>query len=222
MAKWPMDDIREIPVYGMPDVSNYLDLPRTTVEYWISGKDPIVQLPSVNPPRFSFNNLVEMHILSIVRTKGVKLKRVRNALWSMRAQNPRSRHPLLEHRLLTDGVYLFSKSLEGVLVNESKGGQSAFREMLELYLERIERDWKHAPLILYPFLREKSKTEPRIIQINPRVGFGRPVIAGTSITTAVIASRFNARESVADLAEEYERTPAEIEEAIRWEKIKAA
>ena len=49
------------------------------------------------------------------------------------------------------------------------------------------------------------------------VGFGKPVIAGTDISTAIIASRFNARESVTSLAEEYGRTPQKIEEAIRWE-----
>jgi len=49
------------------------------------------------------------------------------------------------------------------------------------------------------------------------VGFGKPVIAGTGISTAVIASRFNARESVPELAQEYGLTEAQIEEAIRWE-----
>jgi uncharacterized protein (DUF433 family) len=50
------------------------------------------------------------------------------------------------------------------------------------------------------------------------IGFGKPVIAGTGISTAIIASRFNARESIAGLAEEYGRTPQEIEEAVRWER----
>lgn len=222
MAKSPMNDIREIAVYGMADVSSYLELPRKTIEYWAAGAEPIIQLPSVRPPRLSFNNLVELHILSIIRDKGVKLRRVRDALRSMRGASPQSRHPLLERGLLTDGVDIFTEPHADKLVNESRGGQWAFRKMLQIYLERIEWDSTHAPLSLYPFLRERSKEEPRIIQITPRVGFGRPVIAGTSITTSIVASRFNARESVADLAEEYGRTTTEIEEAIRWEKIKAA
>jgi uncharacterized protein (DUF433 family) len=53
--------------------------------------------------------------------------------------------------------------------------------------------------------------------INPSLGFGKPVVAGTGISTAVIASRFNARESVPDLAKEYGLEPKQIEEAIRWE-----
>ena len=50
------------------------------------------------------------------------------------------------------------------------------------------------------------------------VGFGKPVIAGTAISTAIIASRFNARESITGLAEEYGCTPQQIEEAIRGEQ----
>jgi Protein of unknown function (DUF433) len=43
------------------------------------------------------------------------------------------------------------------------------------------------------------------------VGFGKPVIAGTGISTAVVASRFNARESIDDLASEYGVKPRQIE-----------
>jgi uncharacterized protein (DUF433 family) len=65
---------------------------------------------------------------------------------------------------------------------------------------------------------ERTQNEPRLIQINPAVGFGKPVIAGTGISTAVVASRFNARESIDDLASEYGLKPRQIEEAIRWEQ----
>lgn len=224
MAKNLMIDIREIPVYGISDVASYFELPRKTIEYWISAnrKDPVIHLPSVNPPRFSFKNLVEFHILSVVRVKGVKLTKVRQAVWSLKRRWPNSKHPLLEQDLLTDGVDIFTESLPSNLVNESLGGQGAFKNLLEIYLERIDWDAMHAPRALYPFLREKVTGEPRIIQIDPKIGFGRPVIAGTSVTTAIIASRFDARESVASLAEEYGRTTQEIEEAIRWEKAKAA
>ena len=219
----PMD-IREIPAYSIEDVSRYVKIPRKTVEYWITGNGtpPVIVTPSVHPPRFSFNNLIEFHLLSTIRVKGVKLKKIREAIRSMMRRW--SRHPLLKATLSTDGVDVFSESLPGDLVNESRGGQVAFRELLEIYLHRIEWDESsHVPLILYPFVRTKApSSEPRLIQINPRVAFGRPVIAGTGISTALVAARFNGRESVASLAEEYGRKIQEIEEAIRWEKEKAA
>lgn len=69
---------------------------------------------------------------------------------------------------------------------------------------------------------ERTRNEPKLIQITPVVGFGKPVIAGTGISTAVVASRFNGRESVPDLASEYGVSPQQIEEAIRWEQKTAA
>ncbi len=92
---------------------------------------------------------------------------------------------------------------------------------MELYLERIERDPKGL-FKLYPFVMERTQYEPRLILLNPAVGFGKPVIAGTGISTAVVSSRFSARESVPDLASEYGVTPKQIEEAIRWEQRTAA
>jgi uncharacterized protein (DUF433 family) len=69
---------------------------------------------------------------------------------------------------------------------------------------------------------ERTQNEPKLILINPAVGFGKPVIAGTGISTTVVASRFNARESKDDLAKESGVKPRQIEEAIRWEQKTAA
>ena len=86
-----------------------------------------------------------------------------------------------------------------------------------MHLERVEID-PHGLFRFFPFVVEPRASEPKTIEINPRIGFGKPVIAGTAISTAIIASRFNARESVGDLAEEYGCEPQQIEEAIRWER----
>ncbi len=216
-------NIRDIPAYSIGDVARYVQIPRKTIEYWIASNDrtPVIVIPSVHPPRFSFNNLVEFHLLSTIRARGVKLKKIREAIRSMTNRWPE--HPLLKATLSTDGVDVFSESLPADFVNESRGGQRAFKDLLAIHLKRIEWDPElHIPLSLYPFVKEKTAKEPRFIQINPRISFGRPVIAGTAISTAVIASRFRGRESIASLADEYGRTIQEIEEAIRWEEAKAA
>jgi uncharacterized protein (DUF433 family) len=53
--------------------------------------------------------------------------------------------------------------------------------------------------------------------IDPQVSFGRPVLVGTGIPTAVIAGRYKAGESMDALADDYGRQRFEIEEAIRCE-----
>ena len=94
----------------------------------------------------------------------------------------------------------------------------AIQEVLLAHLHRIDRDFKGIPVRLYPFTRKRDlRVEPKTIVIDPQVSFGRPVLAGTGIPTAVIAERYIAGESVDDLADDYGRRRLEIEEAIRCE-----
>ena len=209
-------DRREIPAYGIIEVADYLRIPRKTVEYWVTGgKLPLVCTPAISPPRFSFMNLLECHILSAMRWKGVRVEKVRRALEYIGRQWP-SKHPLLDQLFQTDGVDLFISRLPDEVINVSRLGQLGFKGILETFLERIELDVSGIAAKFFPFVEEKKPGEPKIIEINPSVAFGRPVIAGTGITADIIAGRFAARESVAALAEEYGRPPGEIEEAIRW------
>lgn len=209
-------DLREIPAYGIIEVADYLRIPRKTVEYWVSGgTSPLIYVPRLDPPRFSFMNLLECHILSAMRWKGVKVRKVRSALRFVQSKWP-SEHPLLEQLFQTDGVDLFISHLPDEIINVSAGGQLGFKTILETFLERIELDVSGIAAKFFPFVEEKKRNEPKIIEINPAISFGRPVIAGTGITTDIIAARFAARESVAALAKEYGRIPQEIEEAIRW------
>jgi len=52
------------------------------------------------------------------------------------------------------------------------------------------------------------------------IAFGRPVLADTGISTAVIAGRFMADDSITDLAQEYAVEIGALEDAIRWEMLK--
>jgi uncharacterized protein (DUF433 family) len=217
-------DVRELAGYGMAELTTYLRLKRKTVEYWVeSGDPPLLNLPEKNPPRFSFMNLLECHVLNAMRLKGIHLSRIRLAVKTIQQMNP-STHPLLDNLFHTDGHTLFFDTAEQLL-DIGRGGQGTFRQFLIYFLERIERQGER--ILFYPFLEPqmpvaRKTTEPKIIQIDPLVSFGRPVIAGTGISTAMVASRFAARESIADLAKEYGRPASEIEEAVRWEGHLAA
>ncbi len=93
----------------------------------------------------------------------------------------------------TDGLDLFVRKY-GELINVSKGGQRALREVVEAYLRRIERDEAGLAARLFPFSR-LALDAPRLVVIDPARGFGRPILAGAGISTAVVAERFKAGES---------------------------
>jgi uncharacterized protein (DUF433 family) len=117
----------------------------------------------------------------------------------------------------TDGVDLFVRELER-LVNVSQEGQLEIEPVIRRFLKRIERDPSGAPIKLYPFTRKSHSTdEAAPVEIDPRVAFGRPVLLGRGVPTAVLADRFKAGDSLADLAEDDDTSTQNIEEAIRCE-----
>lgn len=83
-------------------------------------------------------------------------------------------------------------------------------------LERIEYRGKRAER-MFPLLRKTGSVEeqPRLIVVDPRLGFGRPVLNGTGIPVSVIRERFDAGESVLHLAKDYGVGVEAIEEAVR-------
>jgi uncharacterized protein (DUF433 family) len=142
------------------------------------------------------------------------MRNVRSGLDTLK-QRFNSEHPLLDRRFKTDGLDLFIQESDQLL-NISKGGQLALKEIMEVYLERVV--WNANGLVkYYPFVYRERANEPKIISMTPMISFGQSVIDGTGISTAVIASRFAAREDPEALATEYGRSKEEILEAIRWE-----
>ncbi len=221
-------DPREVATYGVSEAAHYLRIPRTTVRDWVTGRyyrsitgrrfsKPIVPLADPKAKLLSFMNLVEIHVLDAIRREhNITLEKVRKAVIYLSRQLP-SKHPLADREFETDGIDLFIQKF-GQLINISQAGQLAMKEVLRSHLRRIERDVAGIPVKLYPFTRKRdSEDEPKAVVIDPRVSFGRPVLAGTGIPTAVVAERYKAGESVDALAEDYGRQRFEIEEAIRCE-----
>jgi uncharacterized protein (DUF433 family) len=180
-------------------------------------------LPEVSngtPPALSFVNVVEAHVLDALRrAHRIAMHKVREALTFLAHRFP-STHPLADQHFETDGVDLFIEKY-GQLINITQQGQLAMRSILLIYLSRIERDDAGIPIKLYLFTRARTadepKDEPKTVVMDPYVSFGRPVLVGTGITTAIIAERYKAGESMEDLAYDYDLSPQSIQEAIRCE-----
>ena len=230
--KIQMDDPRFAPAYTVAEAAHYLRMPQETLRSWVVGRlypvagkqkrsKPLVALDDPKRQYLSFINLVEVHVLAAIRRHhGVKLPKVRVALDYVKTTFHVER-PLIDETFQTDGLDLFVERY-GQLITASREGQQAMKEIIGVYLKRIERDTKGLPVKLYPFTRtsESDKvpaTEPRFVVINPMVSFGRPVIARTGIPVSSIFERHQAGDSVADLARDFRLDVGEIEEAIRCE-----
>ncbi len=206
----------DLPAYSCLQAAHYVGVGYGTLRRW-TGVDGLIHTPE--PNSLSFNNLAEAHIVKAMRkVSGLSLQAIRRALRELE-EHRQTAHPLLDETFETDGVNLCIRDQDAV-INLSQTSQREIREFVSLYLHRIQRDDEGRVAKLYPFVIAARENEPRHISISPNVSFGRPVLAGTGISTSVIAGRFNARDSILDLASEYEVTPAALEDAIRWEMNK--
>jgi len=232
MAFKTTDDPRLVPAYSVVEAAHHLRMPQQTLRSWVVGRlypvagqskrsRPLIHLDDPKKQYLSFINLVEAHVLAAIRRRhDVKLPKVRNALDYVRRQF-RVERPLINQTFQTDGLDLFVERY-GELINASREGQRVMKEIIGVYLKRIEWDAKGLPIKLYPFTRDTQSeaapaSDPRVIVMNPTISFGRPVIAGTGIPVSSIYERYKAGDSVAELAQDFRLEISAIEEAIRCE-----
>jgi uncharacterized protein (DUF433 family) len=216
----------------MAEAAHYLRMPEETLRSWVVGRlypvagatkrsQPLIHLDDPRRRYLSFINIVEAHVLAAIRRRhGVKLPKVRIALDYIKRQFKTNR-PLIDQTFQTDGLDLFVERY-GALINASKDGQQEIKEIVSVYLKRVERDSKGLPFKLYPFTRDTEAAaapehDPRVVVMNPAISFGRPVIEGTGIPVSSIYERYRAGDSVAELAQDFRLETSEIEEAIRCE-----
>ena len=107
---------------------------------------------------------------------------------------------------------------DNVPVSEAR----TMRKVLEAHLERVEWKTSELPIRLYPFISAFSAgpvgEDDKPIAIDPRIAFGRPVVARKSISTQAITERIDAGESVEDVARDYDLEAKEVEEAVVYER----
>ena len=224
-------DPRNQPAYPISEAARYLKVPTATLRAWALGRPyptakgsghfrPVIRPASAEPPLFSFWNLVEAHVLRALRTDhGFSVADVRRAIDYAERQLD-VEHLLIRQELCFDAGQLFLERY-GELVNLSASGQLAMRQVLEAHLKRVKWDASQFPIRLYPFvssLPADGTLAAMPIAIDPGLSFGRPVVISRAISTATIAGRIDAGETVAELAADYDLTVAEIEQAVLYER----
>jgi uncharacterized protein (DUF433 family) len=177
---------------------------------------PLIELADPADRLLSFTNLVEAYVLaSLRRQHRIEMHKVRDALLYLEKKLG-SKHPLASERFETDGRSLFLRKY-GQLIDLPEDGQLAIEAVLRPYLQRIEHDASGLAVRLFPMRRAADPESPRTVLIDPFLSFGKPVLTGTGVPTAIIFHRFDAGESIVDLADDYGLNPSQIEEAIRYE-----
>lgn len=226
-------DLRQIPMYGLAEAAHHLHLPAATLRSWVGGRtykladgtpsfsEPLIERPEPDEPRLSFNNLIEAHVLRALRVEHhVPMGHVREALDYAQREFGINRLLIREELMAAPGEVFLREY--GRLLSLSRSGQFAMEQILEAYLRRVVRDAKGLPIRLYPFTSPGTTEDRKVVAIDPRLSYGRPSIARRGVSTAILAERLNAGETVEDLADSYGLTPGEVTEAIVYESARAA
>lgn len=228
MTTFNITDPRDIAAYSISEAAHYLGVPTSTLRSWFIGQpyshagdrkhfQAVIRPADPQSRSLSFSNLVEAYVLTAIRRKHhIGLPTIRRGLTYL-VKELGSKRPLLEEQFATYGASLFVERV-GQIINLSKNGQVEMADLIHAYLERVERDTKGLPIKLYPFMRSQPpRDQPRTVVIDPRVSFGRPVVAGTGIPTAVLAEQFKAGDQVPALARDYGASEEAVWDAIRCE-----
>jgi uncharacterized protein (DUF433 family) len=229
MKNVDLTDLRNLPAYGPAEAARYLRLPAATLRTWLVGREypkageqakfhPLIKPARRQPLQVSFFNLIEAHVLRALRTEhGVALPALRKAI-TFAEKKLQIQRLLLSHELRTHaGDVFIDRYVE--LINLSASGQLAMRKLFEEHLKRVEWDEWQFPVRLYPYIDGTTqRSAEKTIAIDPKVAFGRPIVRRAGVSTAAITDRIDAGESVAALAQDYDLSAEEIEQAVLYSR----
>lgn len=232
-------DIRfDTPLYSVAEAARYLGVPYSTFASWRKGyaggpRGKRTAYPPVLPPEpgdtgaaIPFISLAEGMVLAAIRRTGVPMQRIRPALLALREEIGVA-HALASKRLYSDGAELLydfaERHAEPMDAGPTKdlvvlrSGQRVFTDVVSDYLQRIEyaKDG-YARLLHLPGYRRGQ------VVADPTRSFGQPVFTHGAARVSDVLDRFQAGDSLEDLAEEFGVPIADLEDALRVASRRAA
>ncbi|MBA3308673.1 MAG: DUF433 domain-containing protein [Nocardioidaceae bacterium] len=210
-------------IYAYADVDRLVGLRAGTARRWLDGYTrggvfypPVLRPEPAGQDVVTWGEMVEARLLSEFRERDVPVQRMRPAIVKLRSEfgsYPLARaRPWLDVdgrelvRVVQDEVGLASPMLLVVVRNDqlmlSRSAQR-FYDTVE-YADDIARR-------LHPEVRTRG------VVMDPEFAFGQPAVR--SVRTDVLAEDYRAGTSRDDMADLYELTAEQVDEALRFEMI---
>ncbi len=208
-----------LPNYQIKEAARYAGVSPQTVAAWHkSGARKNVRLTKRGRGEaLSYMQLIEVAVVAAARKAGVPFRRIRDARDYV-SEKFHSEFPFAEYRFKTDGKYLlmdyeqFDKaSGKDKLLLPDQGGQLAWKIIMGR-LREFEYEDDRGIVIRWHLDGPRSP-----IMIDPRVSFGAPSVDGTP--TWVIKGRWEAGESVSEIAEDFGLPLTTVKRVLRFEGL---
>lgn len=211
------------PLYSFAEADRIAGVTSNTSRRWLKGYSfwydgeqrnmPPVTWTTEDRDAVSFVDLMEVATIGKLRKKGFSFKRIRkiNATARFYLQTDR---PLVTERFKVKGRDIFVDDGFGILLEVGYGaGMQAWDEVLNPFLDTVEyegeivRRW-------WPLGKDVA------VLVDPNFGFGLPVVEGTGVRTEILAERHGAGDSIEEISYDFDVTPKQINDALRWEMPK--
>lgn len=205
------------PLLTPKETARHLRIPESTMYTWLNdrvGDEPLVHgVPPVKrgAPSVPFIAIVETYVLRSLRDLSLSKQAIRDAARTVRERFDTS-YGLATRRIATDGVDIFIHYLDSDDIARARDGQQPIREVISGYLKYIHWDMADD----YPRrLRLRQYPDSAPVVIDPRFGWGAPVLEATRVPVEAIVGLWQAGESLDTVAEEYGMTTEQAEEVCR-------
>lgn len=205
-----------VPAYRVKDAARYASTSTKTIGNWQRLGGAVSRRAAGD--MLSYLQLIEVGVVSAMRSVGVPLKSIRNSRDYL-ADKFGSQFPFAEYRFKTDGKQLLIESdlldpnIKDKLIVVSESGQYAWKEILQHLLREFEYSPDSNGLVVKWLVA--GVDEPIII--DPRVAFGSPHVNG--VPTWILRERWRSGESIDDIAEDFDLDGKLVMSALRFEEI---
>lgn len=210
-------------IYSHADVDRLVGVPSGTARRWLEGYSragksyaPVLREHPVEADIVTWGEMVEARLLAEFRSREVSVQRMRPAIEQLR--NEFGRYPLAQAkpfldvegrelvRVVQDRVGL-DRSLQLVVV---RNGQSMMTTATERFRHAVDYDQDAA-------VRLRPNARTPLVVMDPARTFGQPAIR--NVRTETLAEEYRAGTARDELAELYDLTPLQVDDAIRFELI---
>jgi uncharacterized protein (DUF433 family) len=199
--------------YRPTEAARYAGTTSATIARWFRGYEapghrmaPVLSRDENG--LLSFHELVEVAFVADFRRLGMALQRLRQAHDYLR-ETFGVGQPFAQLRFRTDGAHLLAP-FGDELVAADAVGQLAWATPIVTRLEQFDYE---ADAVSRWWPRGRSA---RVV-IDPRVGLGAPVVAGTGVPTWIVRERDAAGESASAIADDLGLTAAQVAAALAFE-----
>lgn len=206
-------DVRvDVPLYTLAEVAEYVEMPESTLRYWVLKKGIVRSLPRKRrgDAYLPFMAVAEAQFTHGMRRAGLRLSAVEEGVTALRKQLGPAW--LQRDRLAHDGADILRNladrgNPEWIRARDAQAGIPGY---IEVGLEHIEFDSDGIP----GRVRLGRYAGAEVI-IDPRFGFGQPILEEQGVRVQDVAELFLAGDSIAVVSQEFGVAAPVVESIVR-------